>query len=71
MNNEREIMNTTEMIEKFELSVGDAHTLRFMEAKVTEAQTQQEKGWAEDDLREFMLTLCYRNIDKMEWSTEA
>lgn len=64
-------MNTTEMIEKFELSVGDAYTLRFKEAKVSEAQTDQEKEWAEDDLREFMLTVCYRNIDKMEWSTEA
>jgi len=64
-------MNTTEMIDKFELSVGDAHTLRFMEAKVAEAQTDQEKEWAETDLRDFMLTLCYRNIDKMEWSTEA
>lgn len=64
-------MNTTEMIEKFELSVGDAYTLRFIETKVAQAQTQQEKEWAEDDLREFMLTLCYRNIDKMEWSTQA
>ena len=64
-------MNTTEMMEKFELSLGDAHTLRFKESKVAEAQTGQEKQWAEDDLREFMMTLCYRNIDKMEWSTEA
>jgi hypothetical protein len=64
-------MTTTEMIEKFELSVGDAYTLRFMETKISEAQTDQEKAWAQDDLREFMLTLCYRNIDRMEWSTEA
>lgn len=64
-------MTTTEMIEKFELSVGDAHTLRFMETKISEAQTAQEKEWAEADLREFMMTLCYRNIDRMEWSTEA
>ena len=64
-------MNTTEMIKKFEVSVGDAYTLRFMETKVNEAQTDQEKEWAESDLREFMLTLCYRNIDKMEWSTEV
>jgi hypothetical protein len=63
-------MNTTEMIEKFELSIYDSYTLRFMEKKIAEAQTAKEKEWAEDDLREYMLTLWYRNIDKVEWSTE-
>jgi hypothetical protein len=64
-------MNITEMIEKFELSIGDAYTLRFMEAKINDAQTDQQKEWAEADLSEFMTTLWYRNLDKIQWSTEA
>lgn len=61
-------MNITAFIEQLQLSVGDAYTLRFMESKISEAETAEHKQWAEQDLHDFMVTLCNRNVDKIEWS---
>lgn len=64
-------VNISEFVEQLELSIGDAYTLRFMESKIAEAETEQKKEWAETDLREFMETLCNRNIAKLPWASWA